>query len=84
LSWVGTGRFIFSLDFPEAEFDAVADRIVAAAQAMEADGWWWQRDGLTDRAIRRQVLHEMLRARFGRPPVTAPPPQSEAPAARRA
>jgi glutamate-1-semialdehyde 2,1-aminomutase len=84
LSWVGTGRFIFSLDFSEAEFDAVADRIVAAGQAMDADGWWWQGAGLTDRAIRRQVLHEMLRARFGRPPVTAPPPPSEAPAARRA
>jgi glutamate-1-semialdehyde 2,1-aminomutase len=85
LSWVGTGRFIFSIDLPEAGFEVIAGRIVAAARAMEADGWWWAGPGLTDRAIRRRVLREMLRARFGRPAVNAAsPPPSEAPAVRRA
>ena len=84
LSWVGTGRFIFSLNYSDADFEAVADRIVAAARAMETDGWWWQGPGLTDRAIRRRILREMLGARLGRRSVTAaPPPQSEAPAVRR-
>ncbi len=32
LSWVGTGRFIFSLDYTEAEFTEVADRIVSATR----------------------------------------------------
>ena len=41
LSWVGTGRLIFSLNFSEADFDAVADRFVAACEAMRRDGWWW-------------------------------------------
>jgi glutamate-1-semialdehyde 2,1-aminomutase len=36
--------------------------MVAAAQAMQDDGWWWS-EGLTNRAIRRQVLREMLQAR---------------------
>ena len=36
LSWVGTGRFIFSLNYTDAEFAAVADRFVAAARAMQA------------------------------------------------
>ena len=35
LSWVGTGRLIFSLNYTDADFDAVADRFVAAAKAME-------------------------------------------------
>ena len=35
LSWVGTGRLIFSLNYTDADFDAVADRFVAAAQAMQ-------------------------------------------------
>ena len=35
LSWVGTGRLIFSLNYTDAEFDAVADRFVAAAKAMQ-------------------------------------------------
>ena len=32
LSWVGTGRLIFSLNYTDADFEAVADRFVAAAQ----------------------------------------------------
>ena len=35
LSWVGTGRLIFSLDYTDADFAAVADRFVAAARAMQ-------------------------------------------------
>ena len=41
LSWIGTGRLIFSLNYTDADFEAVADRFVAAAKAMEGDGWWW-------------------------------------------
>ena len=81
LSWVGTGRFIFSLNYTDADFDAVADRIVAGARAMDRDGWWWQGPELTNRAIKRRITREMLRARLGRPPVSAAPPSpSEAPA----
>jgi hypothetical protein len=32
LSWVGTGRLIFSLNFTDADFDAVADRFVRLAR----------------------------------------------------
>jgi len=71
LGWVGTGRFIFSLNYTEAEFAAVAERIAAAARAMQADGWWWHRPGLTNRAIRRGVLKEMLRVSLGRAPLSA-------------
>ena len=64
LSWVGTGRMVFSLNYTQAEFDAVAERFIAAAQAMQADGWWWQDAGLTNKAIRRGLLREMLSHRF--------------------
>jgi len=81
LSWVGTGRFIFSLNYTDADFEVVADRIVAGARAMDMDGWWWQGPELTNRAIKRRITREMLRARLGRPPVSAAPPSpSEAPA----
>ncbi len=66
LSWVGTGRLIFSHDYTEADFAAVADRFVAAARAMHADGWWWCGDGLSNRSIKRQILREILRSGVAR------------------
>jgi glutamate-1-semialdehyde 2,1-aminomutase len=65
LSWIGTGRLIFSLNYTEADFQAVAERFVAAAKAMHADGWWWSDASLTNKAIKRQILREMIAARFG-------------------
>ncbi|MEK8032709.1 aminotransferase class III-fold pyridoxal phosphate-dependent enzyme [Ideonella sp. DXS29W] len=64
LSWVGTGRLIFSLNYGDAEFDAVLDRFTAAALDMKADGWWWTDPAQTNRGIRRHLLAEMLRRRF--------------------
>lgn len=64
LSWVGTGRLVFSLNYSDADFDAVCQRFVAAGLAMQADGWWWQDAALTNQAIRRGLLREMLRERF--------------------
>jgi glutamate-1-semialdehyde 2,1-aminomutase len=64
LSWVGTGRLVFSLNYSQADFEAVALRFVAAAKAMQADGWWWQDAALTNQTIRRSVLREMLSHRF--------------------
>jgi glutamate-1-semialdehyde 2,1-aminomutase len=66
LSWIGTGRLIFSLNYTDADFDTVADRFVAAAKAMEADGWWWAAPDATNKTIRRRILREIVSARFGR------------------
>jgi glutamate-1-semialdehyde 2,1-aminomutase len=60
LSWIGTGRLIFSLNYTEADFAAVADRFVAAAADMERDGWWWCEPDTTNKSIKRGVLKEML------------------------
>ena len=63
LSWVGTGRLIFTIDYSDADFEAVAARVLAAAGKMSAEGWWWSAEALTNEAIRRRVLKEMFRAR---------------------
>jgi glutamate-1-semialdehyde 2,1-aminomutase len=60
LSWVGTGRLIFSLNYSAADFDEVCRRFVAAAQEMRTDGWWWDAPVLTNKAIKRGILREML------------------------
>ena len=59
LSWIGTGRLIFSLNFSDGDFDAVAGRFVSACQAMQRDGWWWANETSTNRLIRRRILREM-------------------------
>ncbi|MEI6200717.1 MAG: aminotransferase class III-fold pyridoxal phosphate-dependent enzyme [Enhydrobacter sp.] len=60
LSWIGTGRLVFSLNFDEADFEAVADRFVAAAESMRRDGWWDAGALATDRAIKRRILQEIV------------------------
>jgi glutamate-1-semialdehyde 2,1-aminomutase len=65
LSWVGTGRLIFSFDIDDALFDEIVRRLVAAGQAMRADGWWDGPDA-TNKELRRAVLKETLAARLGR------------------
>jgi glutamate-1-semialdehyde 2,1-aminomutase len=72
LSWVGTGRLIFSLNYTDADFAEVADRILAAANDMQRDGWWWRDAALTNKSIRRQVLREMIQARWAGWPATSP------------
>ena len=60
LSWTGTGRLIFSLNYTDQDFDEVARRLVAAAHRMRDDGFWWSDGTLTNKAIKRRVLRELL------------------------
>jgi glutamate-1-semialdehyde 2,1-aminomutase len=66
LSWVGTGRLIFSHQYTDADFAVVADRMVAAAKAMRGDGWWWNNPELTNKKIRRTILQEIAATLLGR------------------
>jgi glutamate-1-semialdehyde 2,1-aminomutase len=83
LSWVGTGRLIWSLNYTEDDFEAVAQRFIVAARKMNEDGFWWADTALTNRAIKRRVLRELI-ASFGLPISTQPPVPSSHHAARQA
>jgi glutamate-1-semialdehyde 2,1-aminomutase len=60
LSWVGSGRLIFSLNYGDVEFAEVAKRFTQAAQDMQDAGWW---DGpeQSNQKIRKRIFKEMLR-----------------------
>jgi glutamate-1-semialdehyde 2,1-aminomutase len=66
LSWVGSGRMIFSLNYTDEQFSRVVSSVVAAAKEMQQDGWWWHAPDTTNKHIRRSVLREMLGQRLGR------------------
>jgi glutamate-1-semialdehyde 2,1-aminomutase len=67
LSWVGTGRLIFSLNYTDADFEQVAVRLIAAAAAMKQDGWWWADAAMSNQSIRRRIFREMLFRRLALP-----------------
>lgn len=60
LSWVGTGRMIFSLNFGDADFELFITRFVQAAQKMHEDAWWWTPNGQTNQTIQRQLVKELI------------------------
>jgi glutamate-1-semialdehyde 2,1-aminomutase len=60
LSWIGTGRLIFSHDYTDEDFKEVSHRFLRAAERMQADGWWQRSPDRDDRSLYRQVLKEML------------------------
>jgi len=66
LSWIGTGRLIFSLNYTDSDFNAVADRFAAAAKAMQQDGWWWSDPATTDKSIKRRIVREIIAHAFSR------------------
>jgi glutamate-1-semialdehyde 2,1-aminomutase len=64
LSWVGSGRMIFSLNYGEHEFEEFTRRLILAAQKMQSDGWFWKPETQTNKSIRRGILKELMKARF--------------------
>ena len=70
LSWVGTGRCLFSLDFTAAQYREVRTALVRAGERMRADGWWWDGTGpgetpLTGGAIKNRMGKELAMALVG-------------------
>ncbi len=63
LSWVGTGRLIFSLNYTDGDYAAVVDRFMTACDAMQRHGWWWTGALKGNRAIKRRILWEMVTRR---------------------
>jgi glutamate-1-semialdehyde 2,1-aminomutase len=64
LSWVGTGRFIFSHDYADAQFGEVCSRIVDGARQMGEDGFFFRDPALTNRKIQRRILRETIAHRL--------------------
>jgi glutamate-1-semialdehyde 2,1-aminomutase len=71
LSWVGTGRLNFSLDFGDGDLAELRERLVRACRRMQEDGWWFEdgdgeagraRAAARGRAIKLGLVHDVLGA----------------------
>ena len=68
LSWVGTGRCLSSMDMTDKDYEALRDKLVAAARAMRADGWWLasahypRRETMIRRRLIREIIHSLVQA----------------------
>ena len=60
LSWVGTGRIVWSLNYSSDDVAAVLARFVAAARQMQDDGFFWSDPALTNASIQRQVARDVI------------------------
>lgn len=59
LSWVGTGRLNFALDWEQTHFDELHEKLLAACRRMRDDGWWWH-DPRGNGVIQLQLASELL------------------------
>merc|ERR1711920_1212694 len=40
LSWVGTGRLLFSLEWKSEDYDRLLEKMLVACEQMKSGGWW--------------------------------------------
>jgi glutamate-1-semialdehyde 2,1-aminomutase len=62
MSWVGTGRCLANMDFSEKDYEALQTKLLSAAHAMNADGWWpraAEHPG-RERRMRMQLVREVV------------------------
>lgn len=69
LSWVGTGRVCFSLDFTPKELTQVREMLVKACHKMEEDGWWAPPNGSIGASggeVKASLVKEIVKAMIAR------------------
>lgn len=69
LSWVGTGRCMFNLDFSEEDYTDMTEALLSAGLRMREDKWWQSEDDQPDRdrRIARATRRDLLAALFAPP-----------------
>lgn len=58
MSWVGSGRLLFSLEWKKEDYDRLLERLLEACEAMSKGGWWDE----PKVNIKQKVSLEMVRA----------------------
>ena len=59
LSWVGTGRLSFSLDFDDTDLENLQEKIIKACKRMKNDGWWYVPKGGEEDMKKNNLMIQM-------------------------
>jgi len=65
LSWVGTGRLLFSLDWTDEDFETLLTRILAACAEMKKGGWWEKPVKDPKKAVGLEFTVEIVKSLIG-------------------
>merc|ERR1719453_2754648 len=65
LSWVGTGRCLFALDWTEANYEELLKRMLNACAMMEKGGWWVEPKVNVKRAVRFEFVVAIAKSLLG-------------------
>merc|ERR1712176_450295 len=63
LSWVGTGRLLFSLNWETSDYERLLERLLRACEAMK-EGKWWEPVANPSKNIKGKLMMEMGKATF--------------------
>merc|ERR1712087_920731 len=67
LSWVGTGRCLFSLDWTTAHFDDLLEHMLVACKKMKEGGWWETPRLNVKRAVGAEFVTAIIKSLVGLP-----------------
>jgi len=65
LSWVGTGRCLFSLDWTEENYKLLLQRMLKACEEMKAGGWWEAPKVDVKKAVGKEFVVEIVKSLVG-------------------
>jgi len=65
LSWVGTGRCLFSLDWTDSHYDELLKRMLAACEEMKKGGWWVRPKVNVKKAVGLEFVAAIIKSLFG-------------------
>merc|ERR1711920_561169 len=63
LSWVGTGRLLFSLNWETSDYERLLERLLRACEAMK-EAKWWEPVANPSKNIKGKLMMEMGKATF--------------------
>eukprot|EP00932_Pfiesteria_piscicida_P010614 SRR837773.21596.p1 GENE.SRR837773.21596~~SRR837773.21596.p1 ORF type:complete len:161 (+),score=56.65 SRR837773.21596:47-484(+) len=64
LSWVGTGRLLFSLEWTKKDYDRLLERMLVACEAMKQGGWWEPPVGNIKKALMGEIASAVAKNVF--------------------